>query len=80
MAFSATLVEGPKAMGPFRVCLGTFTQGNGDTGGAIATPLHTVLYAEATAALNISVSSGTATVTTADPTGDQAGYWMAIGY
>jgi hypothetical protein len=80
MAFSATLTEGPKSMGPFRVCLGSFSQDNGDTGGAIATPLHTVLFAEATAALNIAVSGGTATITTADPGAAQAGYWMAIGY
>lgn len=67
-------------MGFMRACFGTFSQGNGDTGGTISTPLHTVVYCECTAATNLAVSGGTVTVTTADPLGAQAGYWQAYGY
>jgi len=80
MSWSATQTEGPKAIGPFRICMGTFSQGNTDTGGDISTSLHTIISCECTAAINLSVSGGTITVTTADPTTDQAGYWTAIGY
>lgn len=78
MAFSASIVK-RNIMGPSRVHYGTFSQGNGDTGGAIVTGLRIVEGFQCTASLNESVSGGTVTVTTADPTGAQAGHWMAIG-
>lgn len=78
MAFEYTLSR--TVMGDKRVHYGSWTQGNGDTGGDIVTGLSTVEYFECTAALQTADSSGTVTVTIADPTAAQAGYWKAIGY
>lgn len=78
MAFAAAVTK-KDVMGSHRVAMGTFSQGNGDTGGDVVTGLRVVESFQCTAALNISVSGGTVTVTTADPTAAQAGYWMAIG-
>ena len=78
MAFDSSVTK-RNIMGPSRVHYGTFSQGNTDTGGAISTGLRIVEYFECMAALNVSVSGGDVTVTTADPGGAQAGFWMAIG-
>ena len=67
-------------MGNKRVNGGTFTQGNGDTGGAIDTGLSNVDNFQCTIhCKTLSVSGGTVTITTADPLGAQVGYWTAIG-
>lgn len=67
-------------MGNKRVTMGTFTQGSGDTGGTIVTGLKFVEFFECTNAKSVSNSAGTVTVVTADPGGNVAGYWMAMGY
>ena len=79
MAFVSTITE-RTVMGNKRVNMGTMSQGSGDTGGAVVTGLQMVDYFQCTAALSLSKSGGTVTVTTADPLGAQAGFWMAIGY
>lgn len=78
MAFSAT-ITGSTVFGNKRIVYGTYAQGDGDTGGAVDTKLGAIAYFEATAATDISVSGGVATVTTADPGGDVDGFFMAIG-
>jgi len=60
------------------VC-GGFTQASGDTGGAVDTGLNTVETFQLNGALSASDSSGTVTVTMADPGASQAGFWFAIG-
>jgi len=66
--------------GSHRVVMGTFSQANTDTGGAIATGLRLVENFDITSEVeNISVSGGEVTVTTEDPGGAQAGFWKAIG-
>lgn len=81
MAFTAAQTDGcDTVFGNKRAVMGTYTQGNGDTGGDIVTGLTTVEYFDATGATKVSNSSGTVTITTADPTEAQTGYWMAIGY
>lgn len=79
MAFSYS-VSGESVFGNKRVKYGTYTQGNGDTGGAIVTGLSEVDNFDATAALTVSNSSGTVTITTADPTATVTGYWKAFGF
>lgn len=79
MAFAASITK-KDVIGAHRVHYGTFSQASGDTGGAITTGLRQVVNFQMQAVLNVSVSSGTVTVTTADPGGAQAGYWMAVGY
>lgn len=79
MAFSSTITQ-QTVMGNMFVNMGTYTQGNGDTGGDIDTGLDQVLNFNATGSTNDVNSAGTVTITTADPGGDQTGYWMAIGY
>lgn len=79
MAFSSSQTA-DTVFGNKRVTIGTYTQESGDTGGAIATGLSTIEYFDATGATKVSNSSGTVTITTADPTEDQTGYWMAVGY
>ena len=80
MAFSIT-TDKKTIMGDQRVHMGTITQGNGDTGGAIDTGLSQVNGFQSTIhCTTLSESDGTVTITTADPGGAQAGYWQAIGY
>lgn len=78
MAFSSAITD-RTVMGNKRVNFGTMLQANGDTGGAIVTGLQMVDFFQCTFAKNIAVSGGTATVTTTDPGGAQAGFWMAVG-
>jgi len=78
MAFAATVTK-RDIMGAHRVVMGTFSQGNGDTGGAVNTGLREIHNFQMTAALNLTVSGGDVTVTTADPTAAQAGFFLAIG-
>jgi len=78
MSFART-VSSKTVWGNKRVVLGEFTQASGDTGGAIDTTLSTVEYFEASYATNAADSSGTVTITTADPGAAQTGWWMAIG-
>lgn len=75
-AYSKTKLD---IMGTHRVTMGTFSQASGDTGGDITTGLRTIENFQMTGALDISVSGGVVTVTTADPGAAQAGYWLAIG-
>jgi len=80
MAFAQTTTATVQSMmANKRVAFGKFTQGSGDTGGAIVTGLQVVEYFECTGMKTASVSGGTVTATTLDPGGSQAGYWMAIG-
>lgn len=78
MAFAKTIGT-PQLFGNKKVVMGQFTQASGDTGGAIATGLATVDYFEASYSTDNADSSGTVTITTADPGDDQTGYWMAMG-
>lgn len=78
MAFAST-VKFSTVFGNKRVVCGQFTQGDGDTGGDIATGLSSLDYFEASYSTDSADSSGTVTITTADPTAAQTGYWMAIG-
>lgn len=78
MAFAKTETH-CTVFGDKRVKMGGYTQASGDTGGAIATGLNNVIYFEATAATVVSNSSGTVTITTADPGTDAVGFWIAIG-
>lgn len=78
MAFAST-TNAITVMGNKRVAFGEYTQVSGDTGGAIATGLGALDFFQATAADTVSVSGGTATITTADPLASVTGYWMAIG-
>lgn len=78
MAFAAT-TKAQTVFGNKRVHYGQFTQASGDTGGAIATGLASIDYFDASYMSASSNSSGTVTITTADPGGAQTGYWMAIG-
>lgn len=79
MAFSATTL-GFLPIGDQTMAYGSYTQGNTDTGGAITTGLSSIRSAMALGATVAStVSSGTFTIVTADPGGDQTGYWFAIG-
>ncbi|RLD19325.1 MAG: hypothetical protein DRI71_11960 [Bacteroidetes bacterium] len=80
MAFAAAITK-KDVMGSHRVHMGTISQGNSDTGGAIATGLRIVENFQSTIhCTTLSVSAGEVTITTADPGGAQAGYWMAVGY
>ena len=78
MAFAKT-VKFVTVFGNKRVAVGQFTQGDGDTGGAIATGLSSIDYFDASYMTDASDSSGTVTITTADPGAAQTGYWIAIG-
>jgi len=78
MAFTYTR-NANTVIGNKRLATGTFTQGNGDTGGDIDTGLENVESFQSNACLSSSDSSGTVTMVTADPTGAQTGYWQAIG-
>ena len=82
MAFATDIPdEGRTIMGNKRVVMGTITQGNGDTGGAIATDLSEIYgFTCSIHCTTLSVSGGTVTITTADPLGAQAGYFSAIGF
>jgi hypothetical protein len=60
--------------------MGSFTQGNGDTGGTVNTGLRQVVQFFMTGLKSWSASGGTVTATTLDPGGAQSGCWMAIGY
>ena len=72
-------IEKGDIIGTRRVKYGTFSQGSGDTGGVIKTGLYHVDYFQMMGALNVSIDEGSVTVTTADPGGSQAGFWMAVG-
>lgn len=78
MAFAATKTKND-IMGSHRIAIGTFSQVSGDTGGAVTTGLRVVEHFEMTGALNLAVSGGVVTVTTADPGAAQAGFWKATG-
>jgi len=78
MTFAATRTADSN-MGDKRVCYGTYTQNNADTGGAITTGLSVCEYIGATGMTKVTISGGTATIVTADPGGDQTGYWFAFG-
>jgi len=78
MAFAAT-TEFVTVFGDKKVAVGQFTQASGDTGGAIATGLSNLAFFSASYMTASSDSSGTVTITTADPGAAQTGYWMAIG-
>ena len=79
MAFAA-VKSGFLPLGDKTMAIGYYPQGNGDTGGAITTGLTTIDGALATGATVAStVSGGTFTIVTADPGGNQTGYWFAIG-
>ena len=78
MSFAATKTD-ETIFGDKRVAFGAFTQVSGDTGGAIATGLASLAYFHASYMTAHSDSSGTVTITTADPLGEQSGFWFAIG-
>lgn len=78
MAFDSAITK-KDIWGSHRVVMGTFSQGNGDTGGAVSTGLRVVENFQMLGAKSVSVSGGVATVVTADPGGAQAGHWLAIG-
>lgn len=78
MSFSAQKTKND-IMGSHRVAMGTFSQVSGDTGGEVVTGLRVVENFQMTAAVNISVNGGAVTVTTDDPLGAQAGFWIATG-
>lgn len=79
MAFAATITA-QTVFGNFKVNMGTYTQGNGDTGGAVTTGLASVKFFQATGATKQATSGGAVTITTADPGDDATGYWLAIGH
>ena len=78
MAFAKT-TKFETVFGNKKIRCGQFTQGNGDTGGAIATGFSSIDYFDASYMTAASDSDGTVTITTADPLGAQTGYWIAIG-
>lgn len=81
MAWSDDGITKKTVFGDLRCHIGVFSQGNGDTGGAIATGLKRVTFFNISAETkNIAVSGGTVTVTTSDPGAGSAGYWIALGY
>ena len=72
----------PKAdvHGKKRFRCGVATQGNADTGGEIVTGLETVdAFVCSIHCTQTTVSGGTVTITTADPTADQNIHWAAWG-
>jgi len=80
MAFTST-VTGSTVFGNKRVVFGTYASTAGSTGGAIVTGLTAVNYfdansATATPSTIVTVSGGTATITT---TANQTGMWKAEG-
>lgn len=80
MAFTSP-VTNSTVFGNKRVVFGTYASTAGSTGGAITTGLTAVNFFDATSATAtpssvITVSGGTATITT---TANQTGMWMAIG-
>ncbi len=80
MAFSFA-TTGYNVTGKLRVIYGTYAQGNGDTGGAVATGLGEVRFFTATGITNVAgISHGTVTFETADPLKAVAGFWEAKGY
>lgn len=78
MAFTATVTKKDVA-GSHRRVMGTFSQTSGDTGGVVNTGLRVVENFQMTGAVNVAVSGGAVTVTTADPGAAQAGFWEAVG-
>lgn len=80
MAFTATTTAST-VMGNKRVEFGTYSQGDGDTGGDIVTGLGSISYFQAflATAVDTDTAAGTATITTADPGDDITGFWIAIG-
>ncbi len=80
MAWTQGTAVNRSVFGDKRATYGTYVQENTDTGGAIVTGLSHVDYFACTWGKSYSVSGGTVTVTTADPGGTVACYWMAIGY
>ena len=79
MAFTSTITD-KSIFGNLRCHMGSYTQASGDTGGDIDTGLRDVKFCNAVGALTTSDSSGTVTITTADPGAAQTAYWIAIGY
>lgn len=78
MAFASSITK-QTVEGDGKINYGTFTQASGDTGGAITTGFTTIEYFDANYSTDNSDSSGTVTITTADPGGAQTGYWTARG-
>jgi hypothetical protein len=78
MSFESTITK-KDVMGSHRVAMGTFAQGNGDTGGEVTTGLRQISNFQMLGAKSVAISGGVVTVTTADPGGAQAGHWLAIG-
>lgn len=87
MALAGTITH-RTVMGNKKVIFGTYTAANADTSGTIATGLDIVenfqlsglSWAPAGGTSGVAESSGTMTLTFADPTGACSGYWMAMGY
>jgi hypothetical protein len=81
MAFAYT-VDGGSVAGDFRVKWGSYTNGGGDTGGAIVTglataPIHGVTNSTDENAIEIVEASGTLTI---DCTDGDDGKWFAFGF
>jgi hypothetical protein len=89
MAFASAITQRPMAVGNKRWSFGTYTNGQGDTGGNINTGLRSCEFISlqpnsssviATAPVvneTLPVDGTAVTVVTAD---DEDGYWMAVGY
>jgi hypothetical protein len=80
MAFTYTRAKGANSVGK-SIQFGSYTSDGGSTGGAIATGLKKILSfqaasATATPSVVVTLSGGTATITT---TANQTGTWFAIG-
>lgn len=81
MAFASEVTYRGNIVGVGKLVMGKFTQGNGDTGGEIKTGLGDVKHFHAEFATGrTDPVKGAVTITTADPGGDQTGFWMAVGF
>lgn len=82
MAFAYTVTK-ILSVGDIKLVTGTYTNGSGDTGGAITTGLNRILFfdseyetTQAETVNLVAVSGGTATITTVD---GEDGKWEAWG-
>jgi hypothetical protein len=87
MAFAYTKNGNPISMGNKMATFGTYTNGGGDTGGAIYTGLQKTEFViiTPTAAVSADQAACTTTLPASDPitivtTDGSDGQWMAIGY
>ena len=87
MAFSYTVNGNPISMGNKVAVFGTYTNGGGDTGGAIYTRFQKVEFVILTpsAAVSADQAACATTLPASDPitiacTDGSDGQWMAIGY